>query len=197
MFNRSYIQGHEGHPHYFTDSKVNSLQKSVSFSGDEEELLRIIKNLSDPTKLKIYLLLHKIEEIPVADITQILEMNQSAVSHALSDLKNLGLVESHRCGKLICYSRSRGKKKNKFLSFLTCLNNLNCEGGEKMKTQYIVLGIIAAAIVAGGFFFLNSQSIPKVSPSTENASIKQEKAMTDQGTEERMMGLGYIMKSGK
>jgi len=126
MFKRSYIQGHEGHPHYLTDAKVNSLQKSITFSGDEEELLRIIKNLSDPTKLKIYLLLHKVEEIPVTDITQILEMNQSAVSHALADLKNLGLVESHRCGQLICYSLSRGKKKNepkspynisKFLSF--------------------------------------------------------------------------------
>lgn len=117
MFNRSYIKGHEGHPHYITDSKVTSLQKSVNLHGGEEELLRIIKNLSDPTKLKIYLLLHKVEEIPVTDITQILNMSQSAVSHALSDLKNLGLIESHRCGQLICYSLSNGKKKSKFLSF--------------------------------------------------------------------------------
>ena len=65
MFNRSYIQGHEDHPHYLTNAKVNSLQKSTTFSGDEEELLRIIKNLSDPTKLKIYLILHKVKEIPV------------------------------------------------------------------------------------------------------------------------------------
>ncbi|MBI2593970.1 winged helix-turn-helix transcriptional regulator [Candidatus Daviesbacteria bacterium] len=117
MLNRSYIKGHEGHPHYITDSKVASLQKNVSFSGDEEELLRIVKNLSDPTKLKIYLLLHKVEEIPVTDITQILNISQSAISHALSDLRNLGLIEAHRCGQLICYSLSNGKKKSKFLSF--------------------------------------------------------------------------------
>lgn len=117
MFNRSYIKGHEGHPHYITDSKVLSLQKTVSFSVEEEELVRIIRHLSDPTKLKIYLLLHKVEEISVTDLTQILGLTQSAVSHALSDLKNLGLVESHRCGQLICYSLVNGKKKNKFLSF--------------------------------------------------------------------------------
>lgn len=116
MLNRSYIQGHKGHPHYLTDFKFLSLQKSINFSFKEVELIRIIRNLSDPTKLKIYLLLHKAEEIPVTDLTQILGLSQSAISHALSDLKNLGIVEYHRCGQLICYSLSNGKKK-KFLSF--------------------------------------------------------------------------------
>lgn len=117
MLNRSYIKGHEGHPHYVTDSKISSLQKTVSFSVEEEELVRIIRNLSDPTKLKIYLLLHKVEEISVTDLTQILGLSQSAISHALSDLKNLGLVECRRCGQLICYFLSNGKKKAKFLNF--------------------------------------------------------------------------------
>lgn len=117
MLNRSYIKGHEGHPHYIANSKVISLQKTISFSPEEEELIRIIRNLSDPTKLKIYLILHKVKEIPVADLTQILGLSQSAISHALSDLKNLGLVECHRCGQLICYSLSNGKKKAKFLNF--------------------------------------------------------------------------------
>jgi ArsR family transcriptional regulator len=117
MLNRTYIQGHKGHPHYLTDSKVLSLQKSINFSREEKELVNIIRNLSDPTKLKIYLLLHKVEEIAVTDITQILGLSQSSISHALSDLKNLGLVESHRCGQLICYSLSNGKKKSKILAF--------------------------------------------------------------------------------
>lgn len=117
MFNRSYINGHERHPHYLTNSKLVSLQKRVSLSSEEEGLLRIIKNLSDPTKLKIYLLLHRVEEIPVTDFTWILNISQSAVSHALSDLKNLGLVESHRCGQLICYSLTKDKRQNKFLIF--------------------------------------------------------------------------------
>lgn len=115
MFNRSYIQGHERHPHYLSDTKVLSLRKTVSFSSEEEDLVRIIRNLFDPTKLKIYLLLRKVEEISVTDLTQILTLTQSGVSHALSDLKNLGLVECHRCGKLICYFLKKDKETNKFL----------------------------------------------------------------------------------
>lgn len=118
MLNRSYIQQHTGHPHYLTDSKVLSLQKETKLSVEKEELLRILRNLSNPTKLKIYLLLTKVKAMPVTDITQILDLSQSAVSHALSDLKNLGLVESYRCGQLICYFLSNGERKHKFLNFL-------------------------------------------------------------------------------
>lgn len=124
MFNRSYIRGHESHPHYLSDSRLLSLQKKLTFSPEEDQLIRIIKNLSDPTKLKIYILLHKVEEISVTDLTQILEISQSAISHALADLKNLGLVECHRCGQLICYSLSSGKKKNKFLIFFDRFKNV-------------------------------------------------------------------------
>ncbi|MBI2018584.1 winged helix-turn-helix transcriptional regulator [Candidatus Daviesbacteria bacterium] len=118
MLNRSYIKGHKVHPHYLTDSKILSLQKSINFSLEEEKLVRVIRHLSDTTKLKIYLLLHKVEEISVTDLTQVLGLSQSAVSHALSDLKNLGLVESYRCGQLICYSLKLGTRKRKLLSFL-------------------------------------------------------------------------------
>ncbi len=117
MFNRSYIKGHEDHPHYISDLKLLSLQKNISFSTEEDELVRIIRSLSDYTKLKIFLLLHHVEEISVTDLTHLLSLSQSAISHALTDLKNLGLVESHRCGQLICYSLSNTKKKNKFLNF--------------------------------------------------------------------------------
>lgn len=93
------------------------------FSHKEEELVRIIRNLSDPTKLKIYVLLNKVEEISVTDLTQILNLSQSAISHALADLKNLGLIECHRCGQLICYSLINGNKKNKFLTFFDRFKN--------------------------------------------------------------------------
>lgn len=116
------MQQHKGHPHYLTDSRVLSLQKGAKLSVEEEKLLRVVRNLSDPTKLKIYVLLHKVEEISVTDLTQILGLTQSGVSHSLADLKNLGLVESHRCGQTICYSLTNGKKKNKFLSFFDRFN---------------------------------------------------------------------------
>lgn len=128
MLNRSYILSHKRHPHYLTDSKFLSLQRRIMLSAEEEEFLRIIRNLSDPTKLKIYLLLHKVEEISVTDLTLILNLSQSAISHALSDLKNLGVVDCHRCGKLICYFLKKDKKTNKFLGFLSKFN----KGGVKI-----------------------------------------------------------------
>lgn len=121
MNNRAYIQDHLGHPHYLSDQKIKTLKTELAFSDQEQELVRIIKNLSDPTKLKIYLLFHQIEEIAVTDITLILDLSQSAVSHALSDLKNLGLIECHRCGQLICYRLCQHKKQSQIQ---TIVNNL-------------------------------------------------------------------------
>lgn len=108
MINRSYIQGHEGHPHYYKDGEVKDLKMSFS-KKDNKDLVNLFKNLSDPTKLNIYLLLQRVEELPVTDIVEIVGASQSSVSHALSDLKKIKLVKSQRCGKLICYSLRKNK----------------------------------------------------------------------------------------
>lgn len=117
MFNRSYINPHKNHPHYIKDSKILNIQKTAESIEKKDHFFSIMRNLSDPTKMRIYLLLEKVEEISVTDLTIILGISQSAVSHALSDLKNIGLIESKRCGKLICYFLNKEKKKNKILSF--------------------------------------------------------------------------------
>lgn len=104
MFKRSYIKGHEGHPHYIDDNTLHKLKKSLGDINKQENITLILKALSDPTKLSIYLLLRKVDEIPVTDIVHILDSNPSTVSHALSDLKKLGLVKCSRCGQLMCYS---------------------------------------------------------------------------------------------
>lgn len=122
MFNRSYIQSHKGHPHYLNDSKVLSLKKQIRFSNEKEDTLRVFRNLLDPTKLKIYLILQKVEEIPVTNLAQILSLSQSAISHALIDLKNLGLVDCRRCGKLICYFLKKDKKTDNILHSLSNFN---------------------------------------------------------------------------
>lgn len=128
MFNRSYINGHEGHPHYLPDEKINLLKKIKTLSKKEEKTLNVIKSLSDPTKYKIYLLLQRVEEIPVSDIANILNFSKSSVSHALSDLKLLGIVESHKCGKLICYSLKNSGKNHKLKNLLIIFGS---KGGEE------------------------------------------------------------------
>jgi len=78
----------------------------------------MLRTISDPTKLKILLLLHQVKEIAVSDITLTLGTSQSAASHALADLKKLHLVQSHRCGQLTCYSLVTDSKKQKLVTFL-------------------------------------------------------------------------------
>ena len=89
MLNRSYVSCHDGHPHHISDQDVKSLKKAFKDVGKNQGTIQILKTLSDPTKLSIYLLLHRVDEIPVTDIGLILDLSQSAVSHALSDLKKL------------------------------------------------------------------------------------------------------------
>lgn len=73
----------------------------------EDELLDGIadtfKVFGDKTRIKILYVLHS-SELCVCDIAQLLDMNQSAISHQLRVLKQAKLVKSRRDGKSIFYS---------------------------------------------------------------------------------------------
>lgn len=119
MNNRSYIAGHKGHPHYITDQSIRLLKKDFNKKNKHQDILNVLKALSDKTKLKIYLLLHEVEEIAVTDICHILNIKQTTASHALSDLKKLKLIDCKRCGQLVCYSlKQQPKKRNLWLKFI-------------------------------------------------------------------------------
>jgi ubiquinone/menaquinone biosynthesis C-methylase UbiE/DNA-binding transcriptional ArsR family regulator len=68
-------------------------------------ILKSLRILSDPTRLRVLLLLRQ-EELSVAELQEILAMGQSTISTHLSQMKNVGLVEDRRAGKNILY-RSR------------------------------------------------------------------------------------------
>ncbi len=70
---------------------------------DIQEISKLFKIISDPTRLSILFLLQK-EELCVGSIAQSIGMEQSAVSHQLRTLKNLKLVKSERAGKHMFYS---------------------------------------------------------------------------------------------
>lgn len=68
---------------------------------DTAELFKIF---ADSTRIRIlYSLLEK-DERSVNEITELLNMNQSAISHQLRILKNSKLVKTRRDGKTINYS---------------------------------------------------------------------------------------------
>lgn len=73
---------------------------------DEETLFIVsqtFKALSDPTRIRILYLLC-LGEHSVSDITNKLDLTQSAVSHQLRFLKNLRLVKFRREGTSLFYS---------------------------------------------------------------------------------------------
>lgn len=74
-------------------------------SEELEELADFYKVFGDPTRLKIlYVLL--CAEMCVYDISNLIGMSQSAVSHQLRVLKQMDLVKNRRDGKTIFYSLS-------------------------------------------------------------------------------------------
>ena len=61
-------------------------------------MLKALKLISDPTRLRILILLQA-EPLSVAELQEILGMGQSRISTQLSQLKTEGLVEDERSGK--------------------------------------------------------------------------------------------------
>jgi len=65
-------------------------------------ILKILRVIADPNRLRILLLLQG-EELSVAELQEILGMGQSTISTHLSQLKQAGLVEDRRTGKSSLY----------------------------------------------------------------------------------------------
>ncbi len=66
-------------------------------------LVRFFSIFSDGTRLRILSAL-AISEMCVTDISRVLEINQTTVSHQLRFLKDAGMVITNRQGKIIFYS---------------------------------------------------------------------------------------------
>jgi ArsR family transcriptional regulator len=76
-----------------------------------KELIRAFKALSDPTRLRIFLLLME-RELCVCELMFILDMPQSRVSHQLRLLRDADLVEDKREGRWIIYTIPRSVREN-------------------------------------------------------------------------------------
>lgn len=83
--------------------QVEAIKKENLSQERIVELSKIFKALGDPTRLKIIHSLSK-EELCVCDIADLLEMNQSAISHQLRVLRDLRLVKYKKQGKSAIYS---------------------------------------------------------------------------------------------
>lgn len=66
------------------------------------DIVNIFKALSDPTRLRIMLLLRQ-RELCVCELMFILKMEQSRVSHHMRVLRDWGIAETVRDGRWIIY----------------------------------------------------------------------------------------------
>ncbi|MFD2257056.1 ArsR/SmtB family transcription factor [Luteolibacter algae] len=70
-----------------------------------QSIIKSLKLISDPTRLRILMLLSQ-DALSVAELQEILGMGQSRISTQLSQLKTAGLVNDERSGKNNVYSGS-------------------------------------------------------------------------------------------
>ena len=75
------------------------------------DVAELFKNFSDSTRIRIlYCLIDN--ERNVSEIANLLNMNQSAISHQLRILKNSKLIKNRRDGKTIYYSLNDDHVRN-------------------------------------------------------------------------------------
>lgn len=83
--------------------RISRVKKQLLDDEIFTELADIFKTLGDKTRMKILYVLSK-SELCVCDLSAILNMDISAVSHQLRILRNTKIVKYRREGKMVYYS---------------------------------------------------------------------------------------------
>lgn len=91
----------EKHIHNINDDKV----KEVELLDNETiyDMSLLFKMFSDPTRIKILYALSE-KDLNVCEISYLLDMTHSAISHQLATLKMANLVKGKKIGKEVYYS---------------------------------------------------------------------------------------------
>jgi len=86
-----------------TDADVEDVKSRLVDDGTASDLADLFKALGDPTRVRIIHALLQ-SELCVHDLTVVLGMGQSAVSHQLRILRNMRIVKRRKEGKTVYYS---------------------------------------------------------------------------------------------
>jgi Predicted transcriptional regulators len=86
-----------------SDLQLGDVKKNMISDDSASRLAELFKALGDPTRIKLIgALLHR--ELCVHDLSVLLDMGQSAVSHQLRYLRNMRMVKRRKSGKSVFYS---------------------------------------------------------------------------------------------
>ena len=86
-----------------TEKDLESVRSELISGPVLAKVSELFKALGDPTRLRIIHAL-SLKELCVHDLTVVLDMGQSAVSHQLRVLRNLRIVKRRKVGKTVYYS---------------------------------------------------------------------------------------------
>lgn len=90
--------------HKLMDEKeIQTFQNNLLEGKEYDDLMHLFKMFADTTRLKIFYVL-SIKECSVNDLSHILGMSQSAISHQLSNLRKHNLVKFEKVGLNAFYS---------------------------------------------------------------------------------------------
>ncbi len=102
------------------------MDKDIKISDEQiERAAYILKSISHPLRLKIVQVLGKRGPLSVNDLTQLLDSDQSLMSHHLSMMKLKGLLSSKRLGQRHLYSLRARSVLGVFDCLLDCECNYN------------------------------------------------------------------------
>jgi ArsR family transcriptional regulator len=103
---------------------VNRVRANIPEEERLYDLADLFKVLGDSTRVRILSALFQ-AEMCVCDISALLNMNQSAISHQLRTLKQARLVKNRRDGKVVYYSLEDEHVKSIFDQGLIHINENN------------------------------------------------------------------------
>ncbi len=83
--------------------KVKAVSKLMPKETEVDKTAETFKILGDPTRLKLVLSLAK-EELCVCDLSALIGVSVSAISHQLRLLRNMRIVKNRKDGKMVYYS---------------------------------------------------------------------------------------------
>lgn len=87
---------------FIHEDKAKIVKDSMLKENERQEVSNFFKVISDPTRINILMAL-EIDELCVCDLSYILSMTQSAVSHQLRVLRDHRLVKYRKEGKSVFY----------------------------------------------------------------------------------------------
>lgn len=85
------------------EKKVKKIKEKFPKEETLEKTSEIFKILGDQTRIKILIAL-SFSELCVCDLSYLLKMSQSSISHQLQKLRAMGIVKYRREGKMVFYS---------------------------------------------------------------------------------------------